>query len=260
MRWVVLLVLMDRFVRVLPAADTIRYGVEAKIRRLQEILGVSGREADFSKLLRKHGYDENLALDAYLLNDDFPQAEAPWARSPRAGASLEPDRDHHASNPSKRLRAASTFTPMYPDEPAEPEPAGPDVVPPETRASEDEPYMAPAEPHVAGPSSGNTTAGDGGFWLMQSLNRISSRIDALHLDLPRALRQYDADALASQKEAAREAALGNETHVIDRARTMADFELLEGFRYNASENVIICANCTRFSPNSPGILLTYPNR
>jgi hypothetical protein len=248
MRWVALLVLMDRFVRTIPAAEAFRYGVEAKILHLQEVLGVEGHETEFSKLLRKHGYDEHLAVNAYLAIDGFPQPEAPWAQNPRAGASLEPDRDH-PSNPGKRLRAAQ-FTRMYADEPAEP-----DVVRPVN-----EPNMAPAEPHVAGPGLSPHVAGLGpssnNFGMMQSLDRINARIDALHLDLPRALREYDAGVLASQKDAAREAALGNETYVIEHATTMADLEALDGFRFNASENVIICENCTRFSSNSPGMLLT----
>eukprot|EP00966_Prymnesium_polylepis_P184926 4285962-Prymnesium_polylepis.1 len=56
------------------------------------------------------------------------------------------------------------------------------------------------------------------------------------------------------RERAQETALGSILVRIAHAQSMQDFALLDGFSFNGAENVLICADCSRYSSFAPGNL------
>eukprot|EP00966_Prymnesium_polylepis_P298293 6892657-Prymnesium_polylepis.1 len=84
-------------------------------------------------------------------------------------------------------------------------------------------------------------------------------MDRLELNLPgavataapQAVREFDEKEAERVRERAHETALGGILVRIASAQSMQDFARLDCFSFNGADNILTCADCSRYSSFAP---------
>jgi hypothetical protein len=211
-------------------AASLRYGITAKAQAIRQVLQLKEDEWPDQRLhgeLRKRDYDVERVIDAWMQH-------GPPNDNIRATARLNSDDEPEIEASSKRPRSPE--------------------LPPEAG-----PSMMDTEPCFVG-EVGVGQTGVLAMTLLQMKGQLDTLLSGKFVSdlakaVPQAVRDYDEQLAAKQREEAKEHGFNAILAQIQLAGTVEQLGKLDGWTFNGAENILICNDCNHYS-TSPQVPTT----